>query len=131
MDKDELTREEKLKRCAGCRYNRYNMGVGYVERPGIDAPVTVEECWNFESAIPADKFVFYSIDDIDPTPRKNTLNCWNNAFGYGEVISTEKYLDYVIGRMSRTADGLERLAEIVKQFEDKLSDPEFWESLNE
>lgn len=32
--------------CSGCRHNRYNQGVGYAEREGIDAPVTVDKCWS-------------------------------------------------------------------------------------
>jgi len=34
----------KEKVCPGCRYNRYNLGVGYQESEH-DAPVTVTECW--------------------------------------------------------------------------------------
>jgi len=44
-------RIERIKReaCPGCRYNRYNMGAGYVERPGIDAVVTTDECWHLRT----------------------------------------------------------------------------------
>ena len=34
--------------CGGCRHDRYNMGVGYCERPGIDAPVTTTKCWHLD-----------------------------------------------------------------------------------
>lgn len=35
--------------CPGCRSNRYNMGKGFCERPGIDAVVTSDECWSLRS----------------------------------------------------------------------------------
>ena len=53
-----LSRSEKLKRCSGCRANRYNMGIGYQEGPS-DAPVTATECWHLKSAQSANKMVYY------------------------------------------------------------------------
>jgi len=32
--------------CRGCVSDRYNMGKGFCERPGIDAEVTVDHCWS-------------------------------------------------------------------------------------
>jgi hypothetical protein len=40
-----VSKAEKKKLCVGCRNNRYNMGPGYCEQPGIDAVVTCDECW--------------------------------------------------------------------------------------
>jgi RNA polymerase sigma factor (sigma-70 family) len=37
--------------CSGCRQDRYNMGRGYAERPGIDAPVMCDHCWHIPNAI--------------------------------------------------------------------------------
>jgi len=34
--------------CAGCRDDRYNRGIGFVEREGIDAPVTCDKCWSLK-----------------------------------------------------------------------------------
>lgn len=42
------TKEETKRLCAGCRYERYNFGKGYVERPGIDAPVVTDYCWHLD-----------------------------------------------------------------------------------
>jgi hypothetical protein len=47
---DQARRKRVLREaCPGCRYNRYNMGKGYSERPGIDAAVTVDACWHVDS----------------------------------------------------------------------------------
>ena len=35
--------------CPGCPYQRYNMGKGYCERPGIDAEVNCDCCWHVDS----------------------------------------------------------------------------------
>ena len=35
--------------CKGCYNDRYNHK-GMCERPGIDAPVTSDECWHLEDA---------------------------------------------------------------------------------
>jgi hypothetical protein len=45
-----MNKADKLELCSGCRNNRYNMGKGYCERPGVDSPVTCTECWNLEGA---------------------------------------------------------------------------------
>ena len=42
------TVEQAKRLCSGCRDNRYNMGSGYRERPGIDAPVTCDHCWHLD-----------------------------------------------------------------------------------
>ena len=80
-----LSREEKLRRCAGCVANRYNMGRGYQERP-IDAPVNVDECYNLDTAKACNKWVYYSVNDHKPTRRNMTLSCWHNSLGYGTII---------------------------------------------
>jgi hypothetical protein len=77
-----LSTAEKKRRCIGCRANRYNMGRGYQES-GVDAPVTVDQCWHLKSARAANKKVYYSPSDINLTLRKGTLTCWHNNFGYG------------------------------------------------
>ena len=65
-----LSRAEKLRRCQGCRANRYNMG-------------TVDECWHFKSARAANKKVYYSPGDYEPSLRKKVLTCWHNRMGWG------------------------------------------------
>ena len=72
-----LSKAEKKLRCVGCRSNRYNMGAGYVERPGVDAVVTCDECWNLASARAANIYVYYSSNDVKPTLRKGSLSCWS------------------------------------------------------
>ena len=44
------TIQETKKLCAQCRQNRYNMGRGFVERPGIDAVVMCDHCWLLDPA---------------------------------------------------------------------------------
>ena len=73
-----LSKAEKKRRCQGCRNNRYNMGAGYVERKGIDAPVTCSECWSLATATAANKLIYYSPNDIKPTLKRGTLSCWHN-----------------------------------------------------
>lgn len=71
-----ISKREKKKLCAGCRNNRYNMGVGFCERPGIDAVVTSDECWSLESATVV-KMKMVSVSQTPPwnqTPIK-TLSC--------------------------------------------------------
>jgi len=72
-----LSKADKKKRCIGCRANRYNLGKGYVERAGIDATVTCDECWSLASATAANIYVYYSPNDVKPTLRKATLSCWH------------------------------------------------------
>jgi hypothetical protein len=73
-----MTKNEKKKLCSGCRNNRYNMGKGFCERPGIDAPVTSEECWSFKSAKVVKKKIV-SVSQRPPwnqKPRK-VLSCFS------------------------------------------------------
>jgi len=42
------TKEQAKRLCSGCRYNRYNMGKGLADRPGVDAPVAVDHCWHLD-----------------------------------------------------------------------------------
>ena len=70
------------KMCAGCRNNRYNMGNGFVERAGIDAVVTTDECWGFQSATVVKKKMV-SIHQRPPWNQKPTkvLSCFSQS-GY-------------------------------------------------
>lgn len=73
-----MTKNEKKKMCSGCRNNRYNMGVGYSERTGIDAVVTCEECWSLETAkVVLKKMV--SISQQPPFTQKpiKVLSCYS------------------------------------------------------
>ncbi|MBK9497222.1 MAG: hypothetical protein IPO08_22435 [Xanthomonadales bacterium] len=77
-----ISKREKKKLCSGCRNNRYNMGAGFCERPGIDAVVTADECWNLESATVVKKKMV-SISQTPPwlqAPIK-TLSC-KSVSGY-------------------------------------------------
>jgi len=71
-----LSKSDKKKLCLGCRNNRYNMGAGFVERPSVDAVVTVNECWHLAEA----KLVLrrrVSISQVPPwtQPKTKTLSC--------------------------------------------------------
>ncbi len=81
-----MKKSEKKQLCTDCHDNRYNMGRGYCEQPGLDAPVTCDECWHLRTARIVDKLVYYSPNDYDPTLRAGTLTCWHNNFGTGDVI---------------------------------------------
>lgn len=73
-----MTKNEKKKMCSGCRNDRYNMGVGFVERQGIDAPVTCEECrYLKEAQVVKRKRV--SISQTPPWRQKATkvLSCYS------------------------------------------------------
>lgn len=77
-----MNKSDKKKMCAGCRNNRYNMGRGYTERPGIDAVVTVDECWHLSSAkVVMKKRV--SMSQVPPWTQKpiKTLSCMSEV-GY-------------------------------------------------
>jgi hypothetical protein len=83
------TKSEKKKLCSGCRNNRYNMGVGFVERQGIDAVVTCNECWSLATAkIVKRKRV--SISQVPPWTQKpiKTLSCKSET-GY-VYVNAEK-----------------------------------------
>lgn len=81
-----LSKSQKKQLCSGCRANRYNMGRGYVENPGIDAVVTVDECWHLASATVVSKLVYYSPGDYRPSKKPRTLSCWHNEMGYGQTV---------------------------------------------
>jgi len=51
------------KHCDGCYNDRYNHK-GMCERPGIDAPVTSDECWHLKTA----KLVMRKQVSISQTP---------------------------------------------------------------
>lgn len=71
-----ISKLAKKKLCSGCRNNRYNMGVGFVERPGIDAVVTCNECWSMKTAkVVMKKRV--SVSQVPPWTQKpiKTLSC--------------------------------------------------------
>lgn len=59
-----MNKQDKKRMCSGCRNNRYNMGKGFVEREGIDAVVTVDECWSLKDA----KVVLNKRVSISQTP---------------------------------------------------------------
>lgn len=74
----KLSKADKKKLCEGCRNNRYNMGKGFVERPGIDAVVTVDECWSFKTAkVVLKKKVPYSMTPPWLLKPVTTLSCWS------------------------------------------------------
>ena len=86
-----MNKADKKKLCAGCRNNRYNMGAGYCERPGIDAPVTCDECWNLASA----RVVQRKLVPISQTPPwtqipLRMLSCYS-ADGYVAVEATRTH----------------------------------------
>ena len=80
-----LSKQEKLRRCAGCVANRYNMVAGYQETV-LDAPVNGDGCYSLATAKTCNKWVYYSINDRKPTIRSATLSCWHNILGYGTII---------------------------------------------
>jgi hypothetical protein len=79
-----ISKTEKLRRCVGCRNNRYNMGKGFQESP-FDAMVTCDECWNLADATICNKQVYYSPNDVVYHLRKHTLSCWCNDMGFGKI----------------------------------------------
>ena len=50
-------------KCEGCEQDRYNHK-GMCERPGIDAPVTSDECWHLKTA----KLVMKKMVSISQVP---------------------------------------------------------------
>ena len=85
-----MNKSDKKKMCAGCRNNRYNMGNGFVERAGIDAVVTVDECWSLETA----KVVLKKRVSISQTPPflqkpQKTLDC-KSEVGYAYLSKDAK-----------------------------------------
>lgn len=81
------TTREKKKMCVGCRNNRYNMGVGFVERAGIDAPVTVDECWHLKSATIVKKRLV-SISQVPPW--RNVKSKYLSCFSMPGYFLTDK-----------------------------------------
>jgi hypothetical protein len=80
-----ISKSEKKKLCAGCRSERYNMGVGYQE-DSTAALVTCQECWSLDSAKLCNKLVYLTVSSAKPYLKKHTLTCWHDELGYGEVI---------------------------------------------
>lgn len=77
-----MNKQDKKKMCSGCRNNRYNMGRGFVEREGIDAVVTSDECWNLkDSRVVSKKRV--SISQTPPFTQSpvKVLSCYSES-GY-------------------------------------------------
>jgi hypothetical protein len=68
-------RKKSKRLCSGCRANFYN----YPNKLGV------EECWHYANARVVDKLVYYSPGDYSPSLRKNTLSCWHNRMGHGEI----------------------------------------------
>lgn len=70
--------KKSKKLCSGCRNERYNFGKGFVEREGIDAPVTCTQCWSFEDAKIVKKKIV-SISQVPPWKNKPVwvLSCYS------------------------------------------------------
>jgi hypothetical protein len=85
-----MDKREKLKRCQGCRNNRYNMPAGWKEGPN-DAPVDGTGCYMFSSARACHKEVYYSPGDVRPTLRMYTLDCWTGSCGGGKVVTLKEH----------------------------------------
>lgn len=86
-----MTKAEKKQLCVGCRNNRYNKGRGFCERPGIDAPVTCDECWHMGSARVV-KRKEVSISQVPPWTQApiRTLSCYSRP-GYVYVEPDRTY----------------------------------------
>lgn len=79
--------DTKKRDCVGCYNNRYNMGPGYCERPGVDAVVTSEYCWLLEDA----RYVRSRLVSTSMMPRNyhciplvRRLSCFRKP-GYAQV----------------------------------------------
>jgi len=85
-----LTKAEKLNRCIGCHDNYYNAGNGYPHESGDTPLVNGEECWSLPGAKPCSKMVYYLPSDMQKTLREDTLECWHNNFGTGDIIRVKR-----------------------------------------
>ncbi len=76
-----LSKDEKKRRCIGCKNNRYNQIKGFQEGPN-DVPVSGEGCFNLDTARACNKEFNLGYDHT--TLITKTLSCWYSAStGYG------------------------------------------------
>lgn len=82
-----LSKSEKIKRCAGCHYNRYNQPKGYRE-DAHSFSVSGEGCWNLRTAHSANLLLWLHPGDYKRQLRLNTLHCWHTICFGEEVTKT-------------------------------------------